>query len=150
MDPDVDLAVPRQRRELTDYGWRLPAVIAVGGVIGAELRYGTGQLLSARPGSLPLATLLINVAGGFAMGMLMALIARAVRPHPLIRPFLGVGILGGFTTFSTYSTDTYRLLDDGKAAAAVCYLLLTLVGALVATLLGGLAVDALAGRGGAR
>jgi CrcB protein len=141
IDPDVDLVVPAQRRELSDYGWRVPAAIAVGGVIGAELRYGLGTWLSVGPHSIPWATLLINVVGGFGMGVLMARLARAPRPHPLSRPFLGVGILGGFTTFSTYSTDTYRLLDAGRVPAAIGYLLLTLVGALLATLLGGLLVD---------
>lgn len=70
------------------------------------------------------------------MGVLMGLLALRQNPHPLIRPFFGVGILGGFTTFSTYSTDTYHLIDADRPLAAVGYVALTLTGALLAVLLG--------------
>jgi fluoride exporter len=143
LDPDVDLHDPAQRRELTDYGWRVLAVIALGGVIGAELRYGTGLLFPPGRRSFPWATLLVNVVGGFGIGALMAVLGRARRPHPLIRPLLGVGVLGGFTTFSTYSTDTYRLIDAGRPALALGYAALTLVAALAATLAGHAVVSAL-------
>jgi CrcB protein len=124
-------------------GLLLP-VIAVGGVIGAEARYGAGVWLAAAPGSFPWATVLVNVAGGFAIGVLMALLGRAADPHPLIRPFFGVGILGGLTTFSTFSTDTYRLLDAGRVAVALLYAGLTLVAALGATVAGAAVVGAVA------
>jgi len=142
LDPDVDLRDPVQRRELPARGWRLLAAIAAGGVIGAEFRFGVGKLLPPGEDGFPWATLLINVVGGFGMGVLMAVIARLKRPHPLLRPFAGVGVLGGFTTFSTYSTDTYRLIDAGRPELALAYSALTLTAALAATVAGGALVAA--------
>jgi fluoride exporter len=134
LDPDID--PPSARRDLASYGRWVLVVIAVGGVIGAELRYGAGLLFPARPPSVPWATLLVNVIGGFGIGVLMAVLGRLQRPPPLARPFLGVGILGGFTTFSTYSADTFRLIEAGRPELALGYAALTLVAALTATVAG--------------
>jgi CrcB protein len=128
--------VPGRPRELADYGRWVLLVIAAGGVIGAELRYGAGVWFSSGPGAFPWATVLVNVVGGLGIGVLMAVLARSARPHPLVRPFLGVGILGGFTTFSTFSTDTVRLIDLGRPELALGYAALTLVAALAATVAG--------------
>ncbi|GAB3253106.1 fluoride efflux transporter CrcB [Kineosporia babensis] len=123
-------------------GGRVLAVIALGGVIGAQARYGLTQLIPSSPGGVPWAILIINISGGLFMGALMAWLGRSGRsgrlaePHPLIRPFFGVGILGGFTTFSTYSTDTFQLIDAGRPLAAVLYAGLTLAGALLGVVLG--------------
>jgi CrcB protein len=135
----------RPRRELAARGWLVILVIAVGGVIGAEARYGVGLLLPPGRDAFPWPTVLVNVTGGFAIGVLMALLGRVERPHPLIRPFFGVGILGGLTTFSTYSNDTYRLLDAGRIPIALAYAALTLVAALAATVAGAWVVGAAAG-----
>jgi CrcB protein len=124
------------RRELPDYGRWVLAVIAVGGVIGAELRYGVGILIPPGARSMPWATFLVNVLGGFGIGVLMAVLGRAPHRHALLRPFLGVGVLGGFTTFSTYSTDVYRLIDVGRPELALGYAALTLFAALAATVAG--------------
>ena len=102
VDPDVDVADPVERREVA--GPRLHAVlgaIAVGGVVGAEARYGLGVLLPHRADEWPWATLLTNVSGCLLIGVLMVVIVERIRPHPLVRPLLGVGVLGGYTTFST-------------------------------------------------
>ncbi len=120
---------------------RVLLVIAAGGVIGAELRYGVGQLLPPGPDGFPWATLLVNVVGGFFMGALMAWLGRMPRPNPLLRPFLGVGVLGGLTTFSTYSTDTYRLIDAGRYGPALGYATATLLAALAATVAGAVLVN---------
>ena len=131
LDPDLPADVPVPGADSL-----LLAVIAVGGVIGAEGRYGIGLLLPHGSTSFDWGTLIINVLGGLAIGVLMAVLGRLAHPHRLIRPFLGVGILGGFTTFSTFSTDTYRLLDAGRPAVALVYAALTLTGALAATVAG--------------
>ena len=108
------------------------AMVALGGVLGASARYGVGLLLPHRAGTFPLGTVLINVAGGFLIGVLI----DAVAARPLLRPFAITGILGGFTTFSTYAVDTEQLLAAGRLATAGAYLVGTLAGALVATWLG--------------
>jgi CrcB protein len=115
---------------------RVFAAVALGGVLGALTRYGIGLLLPHRPGMLPLGTLLINVLGGLLIGALIVTVAERGRGHPLARPFLGTGVLGGFTTFSTYTVDAQQLVAAGRAAVAVAYLAGTLVAALVATWVG--------------
>ena len=111
---------------------RALAMVALGGLLGASARYGVGLLLPHTAGTFPLGTLLINVVGGFLIGVLI----DAVAERPLLRPFAITGILGGFTTFSTYTVDTEQLLAAGRLATAGAYLVGTLVGALAATWLG--------------
>lgn len=84
------------------------AAVALGGVIGACARYGVGLLRPLGPLAFPWSTLLVNVAGCAAMGVLMVLVTEVLTPHRLVRPFLGTGVLGGFTTFSTYAVDVHR------------------------------------------
>ncbi|MFD5422168.1 CrcB family protein [Streptomyces sp. NPDC127069] len=129
IDPDVDLHVPAQRAEPQG---RVLAAVAAGGAVGASARYGVALLWPAGPAGFPWATLWTNVAGCALIGVLMALISEEGRrsPHPLLRPFAGTGVLGGFTTFSTYAVDFSRLLDAGRAGLALAYAGLTLVAAL--------------------
>jgi fluoride exporter len=129
IDPDVDLEVSRQRNETVPREWDLLAVIAVGGVLGAEARYGIGRVVAHHGASFPWSTVLINVVGSGLLGALMAWIA-AKDAHRLLRPFVGVGILGGFTTFSTFAVDTDTLLYDHRPALALAYLVITVVGCL--------------------
>lgn len=80
------------------------AAVAVGGVVGAEARYGVSLAWPHAGGAFPWATLVTNVSGCLLIGVLMTVVGR--RPvHPLTRPLLGVGVLGGYTTFSTYTVD---------------------------------------------
>lgn len=129
IDPDVDLHVPAQAAEPQG---RVLAAVAAGGALGASARYGISLLWPAGPGAFPWATLVINAAGSALIGVLMALISEGGRPapHPLLRPFVGTGILGGFTTFSTYAVDFSRLLDEEQAGTALAYAGLTVVAAL--------------------
>ncbi|ARE79038.1 camphor resistance protein CrcB [Streptomyces sp. Sge12] len=129
IDPDVDLHVPAQRAEPRG---RVLAAVAVGGAVGGAARYGISLLWPAGPGAFPWATLWINASGSALIGVLMVLISEGGRtsPHPLLRPFAGVGVLGGFTTFSTYAVDFSRLLDEGEAGTALAYAGLTVVAAL--------------------
>lgn len=89
-------------------------------------------MVEAGPAGFPWATLWINTIGCALIGVLMVLISEGGRPspHPLVRPFAGVGILGGFTTFSTYAADFSRLLDEGEADTALAYAGLTVATAL--------------------
>jgi CrcB protein len=135
IDSDVDLPVPAQRRRRSwDPG--VLAAIAVGGVLGAEGRYGMSLLLPHHPGQWPLATWLTNVTGCFLIGVLMVVITELTSPHRLVRPFLGVGVLGGYTTFSTAMVDVEQMVRAGHAGAALGYLLATPVAAVAAAFLG--------------
>jgi CrcB protein len=111
-------------------------VIAVGGALGALGRYGVGMLLPTVPGRFPWGTFTINVVGCLLIGVLMVLVTDVFTARPLLRPFLGVGVLGGFTTFSTYDNEIRALLRPGSVPVAFAYLVGTLVAALLAVLLG--------------
>ncbi|MFG2983017.1 CrcB family protein [Streptomyces sp. NPDC048258] len=129
IDPDVDLHVPAQA---TEPQGRVLAAVAAGGALGSSARYGISLLWPAGPAAFPWATLWINTVGCALIGVLMVLISEGGRaaPHPLVRPFAGVGILGGFTTFSTYAVDFSRLLGEGEAGTALAYAGLTVAAAL--------------------
>ena len=160
IDPDVDLHIPAQRRELVGSHGAVLAVIAAGGGIGGVARYEAGQFWPTAPGGFPWATFTVNVLGCLLIGVLMVLItevracdafpARPDRPgagvpqdtevwaaHRLARPFLGVGVLGGFTTFSTYTAETRALLRPGTVPLAFAYLAGTLLTAMLAVVVGG-------------
>jgi len=98
VDPDVDLHVPGSRREWSSHPMLLP-VIALGGMLGASARHALELWWPASPGDWPWATLAANVSGCVLIGMLMVQVVEIGRTHPLLRPFLGVGLLGGYTTF---------------------------------------------------
>jgi CrcB protein len=110
--------------------WVLP-VIALGGVIGASARYALELAWAAHGGHLPWATFVTNASGCLLIGMLMVQVVEVGGVHPLLRPFLGVGVLGGFTTFSTYAVQTRTLWADGHPGVSSLYFLLTPVAALV-------------------
>jgi len=132
VDPDVDVHIPAQRREMARTHGGVLAVIGVGGGLGALARYGISLWLPTTPGHFPLGTFLINVLGCFLIGVLMVRWGQ----RPLLRPFLGVGILGGFTTFSTYAVETRALLTPGDVPIAMAYLFGTLAAAMLAVLAG--------------
>ena len=124
------------RAQLRHVPWRTLAVIAAGGVLGALARQGLWALFPHRAGVFDWATLGINAAGCALIGALMTLIAEVRHAHRLTGPFLGVGVLGGFTTFSTYIIEVQQSIDTGAAATGLAYLALTLVGALLAVYAG--------------
>ena len=96
-------------------------LVALGGAIGAMLRYGV-VLSSARilGVGFPMGTMIVNVAGSFIMGIMAILLMERMQGSALI-PFVMVGILGGFTTFSSFSLDAMILLDKGRVMAAAGY-----------------------------
>lgn len=117
------------------------ALVAAGGVLGTLARYGLGLVLPA-PGHWPLPTLLVNVAGAFALGWLLEGLAGRgpdAGRRRLLRLTAGTGFLGAFTTYSTFSLDAVQLFDAGRPADAFGYLAASLAGGTVATFLGILA-----------
>nr|WP_246024019.1 CrcB family protein [Nocardia yunnanensis] len=131
----MDLHEPAHRTELARSHGAILVVIALGGALGALARYGLARLWPTPPGGFPWATFLTNVLGCFLIGVLMVLVTELWSAHPLVRPFLGVGVLGGFTTFSTYANDIRALLTPGTIVTAFVYFGLTLLCALSATLI---------------
>ena len=113
------------------------AAVAAGGVIGAEARYGLAALQPHASGTWPWATLVTNLLGSLLIGVLMTLLQRGpTAPHPLLRPFLAIGVLGGFTTFSAFVVDTDALLRAHRPGVALAYVLVSVAGCLAATAVG--------------
>jgi fluoride exporter len=139
VDPDVDLHEPAQRatRALDP---AVLAALAIGGILGSEARYALGLALPHAAGSWPTATFVINLSGSLLLGALMVVLTDLTSPHRLLRPFLGVGLLGGWTTFSTAMVDVQQLLRTGHALVAGGYLVGTAVAALLAAAVGASAV----------
>ena len=106
--------------------------VSLGGGTGAAARYGAGLLWPTANGAFPWTTMLVNTVGCALIGVLLVVIADLATPHRLLRPFLGTGVLGGFTTFSTYAVDVRQLTVDGHLMTATAYLAGTLVAAMAA------------------
>ncbi|MER7481601.1 fluoride efflux transporter CrcB [Streptomyces sp. NPDC126510] len=108
------------------------AVVALGGGAGATARYAASLWWPTPAGGFPWTTLGVNIAGCAVIGVFMVIITEVRTAHPLVRPFFGTGVLGGFTTFSTYAVDIRRLLDAGQAGPGLAYLVATPLAALAA------------------
>ena len=143
VDPDVDVHVPAQRRQRA-FDPAVLATITAGGVLGAEARYALSVWVPHTPGGWPVATWGINLTGSLLLGALMVVLTELTSPHRLVRPFLGVGLLGGYTTFSTAMVEVQQLILDGRAPLAMAYLVGTAVTALAAAALGSVAMRAVA------
>jgi CrcB protein len=134
IDSDIDLRQVRRQgpsRHGRDDAAVL-AAIAAGGAAGAAARYLIGQGWPTPAGAFPTTTLTINLLGCALIGVLMVLITEVWSRQRLLRPFLGTGVLGGFTTFSTYTVDIQRLVAGSHPGTALLYLTLTPIGALLA------------------
>ncbi len=118
------------------FPWPVLGVVAAGGAVGAVARYGIGVAFPTGPAGFPWATFGVNVSGCLLIGVLMVLVAEVWPSRRLLRPFLGTGLLGGYTTFSTYAVDIQHLLAGGAARTALAYLAGTLLAALVAVYAG--------------
>ncbi|WP_175596149.1 fluoride efflux transporter FluC [Thermomonospora catenispora] len=127
---------------------RTTAAVSAGGMVGALARWGLTEAFPHAPGDFGWAMFAVNVSGGLLIGVLMAVITCGPRVHPLTRPFLGVGVLGGFTSFSAYALDVQRAFQAGAPGTAVTYLVATVVCALAAVYAGLRATRPLVRRGG--
>jgi CrcB protein len=107
----------------------------LGGVFGTLARYGLGVAFPHGAAGFPWATFAVNVAGCGLIGVLLVCFDQR-GAHRLVRPFLGVGVLGGFTTFSTYVVEVQEAMAAGAARLALAYLGGTLAAAVVAVLAG--------------
>ena len=110
--------------------------IAVGGALGTVARFLLDTAFSDPATHFPTTTLLINLSGSLLIGLLVPLVDNLAPRAPLVRPFLIVGLLGGWTTYSTLAVDAVVLAKDGHAAAGVLSLVATLVGGLALVVCG--------------
>lgn len=112
-------------------------LVALGGALGAVARAVLSTTIGTRwPGGLPVGTIVVNVSGCFVLGVLTGYLAS--RPHlgPALRTFGAVGVLGAFTTFSTFENETLALLQGGQVPAALTNVALSLAAGLTAVWLG--------------
>ncbi|MFC9130799.1 fluoride efflux transporter CrcB [Streptomyces sp. NPDC057099] len=116
--------------------WRAQApvvvVVALGGGAGAAARYAASLWWPTHTGGFPWTTFWVNVTGCAVIGVFMVVITELRSVHRLVRPFFGTGVLGGFTTFSTYAVDIRKLVDGGEAGTGLAYLAATPLVALTA------------------
>jgi len=128
VDPDLREEPPVGRpRE-----WDVVAVIALGGGLGSIARYGLARAWPTPANGFPWATFSTNLLGSLALGLLMVYVIEVWPPARYRRPFLGVGIIGGFTTFSTFMSETRGLMATHHFARADAYALTSLVAGLAA------------------
>ncbi|MFB6549691.1 fluoride efflux transporter CrcB [Streptomyces sp. NPDC056405] len=127
--PNTESAAVRPARR-----GRAPVVVAVslGGGTGAAARYAASLWWPTQTGGFPWTTFWVNVAGCALIGVLMVVVTEVRDAHRLVRPFLGTGVLGGFTTFSTYAVDIRHLFAADQVRTGLLYLAATPLAALAA------------------
>ena len=116
-------------------------LVALGGGAGAVLRYHSGRALTALLGpatvaAFPWATLVVNVVGSLAMGLLAGWLARHGSASETWRLLVGVGLLGGFTTFSAFSLELMLLIERGQGATAFAYAMISVLAGVTALYIG--------------
>jgi len=145
IDSDVDLHDERQRQETRPREWDLLLAIALGGAAGAQARYGVGEAIGHSSSAFPWSTVLINASGSLLIGALMVVVLELASPHRLARPFLGVGVLGGYTTFSTFAMDAHALVLAHRLGVALAYVAATVASCAAAAWLSTVTVRAAGG-----
>ena len=110
--------------------------VFVGGALGTVARYLLAVHHPAGPGVFPWVTLLVNLSGSLAIGLLVPLTEHVSDRAPALRPFLAVGFLGGWTTYSTLAVDATLLTKDGDVGTCLAYVVATVAGGLALVVLG--------------
>ncbi|MFG3527449.1 fluoride efflux transporter CrcB [Streptomyces sp. NPDC047917] len=128
VDPDIEPRIPAQHKEPRQ--GPVIAAVSLGGGVGAAARYGASLLWPTPADAFPWTTLAVNAIGCAVIGVFMVVITDVWVAHRLVRPFFGTGVLGGFTTFSTYAVDIQRLVNGREASTGLAYLVLTLLAAM--------------------
>lgn len=109
------------------------AAVGIGAALGAWMRWGLGLLLNSIVPTLPLGTLVANLAGGYLIGVAMGLLSQYASFPPEIRLFVVTGFLGGLTTFSTFSAEAVTLLSRQQYGWLAAHVSLHLLGSLAMT-----------------
>ncbi len=113
---------PRQNIYGHPMQWGILFAVALGGAVGSLLRYFTASAIQPVSSTFPWGIFIVNITGGFLMGVIVELGALKLNFTPEMRSFLTVGILGGYTTFSTFSLDSVLLIQRGAYASAAAYM----------------------------
>jgi fluoride exporter len=134
----VDSVTSSPRAGRSTVGLRPGVLVSIGsgGSLGSVARYEVALAMPHAPGGFPWATFLVNITGSLALGLTMALVVERWPPTRYVRPFVGIGVCGGYTTWSTFMTDSTLLVRGGHLAMAVGYLTATVVCGLAATVAG--------------
>jgi CrcB protein len=146
MDADVDLHVPADKAEFKPSPLPVLGAISAGGMLGAFARDGLATAWPHPASGFAWSTFVINVTGCLLIGVLMVIVTEVLPHRRLVRPFLGVGVLGGYTTFSTYIVDIHKAAAAGAPWVALAYLASTLIAAILAVWAGSAATSLLVGR----
>jgi CrcB protein len=112
------------------------AAIFVGGAVGTMLRYLLEVHHPIGPGGFPWPTLVVNLSGSFVIGLILPLTEHVSRRLPVVRPLFVVGLLGGWTTYSTLAVEATLLAKDGRAVTGLAYLAATVVGGVGLVMIG--------------
>ncbi len=122
--------------------WKVPTAVVVGGGLGTVIRYElTVALASATPPDFDWVTLAIHVIGSFSLTVVAALLATTWSQTTLVRPFLAVGVIGGFTTWSHFIIETDQLVGAGQLGTAVAYVGASILLGLLAAAAGATLVE---------
>jgi CrcB protein len=112
-------------------------LVGIGGALGAMARFGVQGFVGNLPNGFPVSTLLINIAGSVAMGVLVGVLAKTTPQYQNeIHLFVAVGVFGGFTTFSSFSLDAISLIERGEIVLALAYILGSVIVSLAGLWLG--------------
>lgn len=143
MTPESPLTTPTHAvpwRALMPLSVAVP--IAVGGALGALARYGVTRALPVAPGQFPWGTWLVNTTGCLVLGLVLGAVTLGAHVHRTRRAFLATGVLGAFTTFSTWAIDVDRLSAHGHVATALVDVVGSLLSGLAALVAGSMVVRA--------
>ena len=133
VDPDAPArptTASRPRR------WDVALAIAAGGAIGGVMRHAVSVAVPSGANGFPWGTFVENVSGALLLAVLVVYLIEVWPPSRYLRPFLATGVLGGYTTFSTFMTETHELILDGRGFVAGGYVAASVLAGLTATLVG--------------
>jgi fluoride exporter len=141
LDPDIEVGPPdawnqRARRRFIRPQVIIVTSLAFGGSIGAVARYAISLALPTETGRFPWGTFVINITGSFILGFLLIVLIEQFPMGRLARPVIGTGVIGAYTTFSTFMVESVLLVRAGDPAIAAIYLVASLVLGLVAVFVG--------------
>lgn len=126
--------------------WRVALIVGVGGAAGALARWGVNLAFTGVSWPFPVPTLLVNLLGCLIMGLLVAVVISWDGAPAFLRPLVGMGFLGGFTTFSAFAIDTWHLAQSGASLSALAYVVVSVLGCIAAAWAGLRGGMAFAGR----